>query len=39
MKKPARYTNSNLLLLLLLLLLENYQQQKDLLNVMCRGKT
>ena len=36
MKKPARYTNSNLLLLLLL---ENYQQQKDLLNVMCRGKT
>ena len=38
MKKPARYTNSNLLLLLLLLL-ENYQQQKDLLNVMCRGKT
>ena len=38
MKKPARYTNSNLLLLLLLLL-ENYQEQKDLLNVMCRGKT
>ena len=37
MKKPARYTNSNLLLLLLLL--ENYQEQKDLLNVMCRGKT
>ena len=37
MKKPARHTNSNLLLLLLLL--ENYQQQKDLWNVMCRGKT
>ena len=26
------------LLLLLLLLLENYQHQKDLWNVMCRGK-
>ena len=34
MKKRARYTNFNFLLLLL----EKYQQQKDLRNVMCRGK-
>ena len=34
MKKRARYTNFNILLFLL----ENYQRQKDLWKVICRGK-